>query len=507
MICASRSSTSRFSILLLLLTLTCGGARAVEFVGHMNLVEEPGLTIVAPATETDLWCRNSGGGPGFMRIMAVYDVPHEDRLDRLGSYEGFVRDRALPLIRANCDVEIDTLWLMMLRDSDQVRGVPRLFDIMIFDVGGDAPRYVEYRAIGSHQEWSDAQRAALAPAPERLPAIYEDDHIAVHPRERTWCREIGGSAPRQGGGLDLVYRVPHAQRDELFREHYGGDLGATVIEPLVKAQKCWPDVTVYFFREGESEHWNAYRFRNVEIGGIVRRQQFGVSERIPGPAQQARIDEFEAQADRLAWGRADCTGPFCDLPGGVYLQAVHDADADALRRFDTVVDAHVQRRYVEAFASLMEALTGEEARARFSLLLALSDTYLHDYGSGYGASCPDGLVDVESRHRLETYDLYSQYGMYMGQGGGEVFTAHYRIKPELLPLCERICDHFGGRTSQWVVNFLGHRGATLTMEGLAAMTDRFACDDPAVLRFERNLAALTAAYLDDRRAWFEAGAR
>lgn len=64
-----------------------------------------------------------------------------------------------------------------------------------------------------------------------------------------------------------------------------------------------------------------------------------------------------------------------------------------------------------------------------------------------------------------------QPGLYMGQGGGDVYTAHYRIKPSLMALCER------------------------------------ACDDPVVLRFERNLATLTGACLDGRRAWFEAPLR
>ncbi len=508
----SRLPRRRLAILVLMLGCITSFAHAVEFVGHMNLVEEPGLTIMAPATTHHDWCRNIGYGSGIVRIAAVYDVPHEDRLERLGSYEGFVRDRALPLIRANCDVEFETVWLLMFRATDHVRGRPSLFDVMVFDVAGAAPRYVEYRAGGALRAWSDAQRAALAPgaasepAHDELAAIYEDDSIAVYPREATWCTEIRGRAPAKGGGLNLVYRVPHAERGELFLEQYG-DLGTTVIEPLVKAQKCWPDVTVYLFREGETEHWDALRFRQVEVAGISPTYRFGVSERIPGPGAQARIDDFEEQAARLAWGGAACDGPFCDLPGGVYLQAVYDADVETLRGFDTSVNAHIQRRYVDAFASLTEALTGEEARARFSLLVALSDTYLHAYQSGYANSCPDGLIDVESRLRLETYDLYSQYGMYMGQGGGEVYTAHYRVKPSLMPLCERICDHFGGRTSRWIVNHLGHHGAELTMAGLAAMPERFACDDPVVLRFERNLATLTGAYLDDRQAWFEPGLR
>lgn len=500
----------RFPTLALILGWIASHAHAVEFVGHMNLVEEPGLTIMAPATSHHDWCQNIGYGKGIVRVAAVYDVPHEDRLDRLGSYEGFVRDRALPLIRANCDVAFETVWLLMYRDTDHVRGRPSLFDVMVFDVAGAAPRYVEYRVGAALRVWSEAQRAAMAPgaqsepAADRLAAIYQDDSIAVYPRERTWCTEIRGSAPTSGGGLNLIYKVPHAERDELFLERYG-DLGTTVIEPLVKASKCWPNVTVYLFREGETEHWDALRFEQVEVAGISPTYRFGVSERIPGPGAQARIDDFEAQAARLAWGGASCDGPLCDLPGGVYLQAVYDADLEALRRFDASVDGHVQRRYVDAFASLTEALTGEQPRARFSLLVVLSDTYLYDYQSGFANACPHGLVDVESRLRLETYDLYSQYGMYMGQGGGEVYTAHYRIKPSLMPLCERICDHFGGRTSRWVVNHLGHHGAELTMAGLAAMPERFACDDPVVLRFERNLAALTEAYLDDRRAWFDGG--
>ena len=40
----------RFPTLALILGWVASHAHAVEFVGHMNLVEEPGLTIMAPAT-------------------------------------------------------------------------------------------------------------------------------------------------------------------------------------------------------------------------------------------------------------------------------------------------------------------------------------------------------------------------------------------------------------------------------------------------------------------------
>lgn len=496
----------RYLTLTFILLLVCvgGQSKAVEFRRFMNLVEEPGLTIMAPGTTIDEWCENYGAGRGVIRVFAVYDVDHRQRLSRLGGdYQEFVQQRAMPLIQQHCDIQFDMVWLIMLRETDHDRGTPQIFDIMYFDVRDGRVFYSGYAPVAARQVWSQAEMDALAPTaadkmPSRLPdPLYSDDAVMIYARENTWCQRFREAPPPRGGGLDLVYQVPYERRHEVTNYSEVG-----VIERLVAEAQCIPQVLVYTYWPDQEEHWEKMKYERTSTYPDGR-PRLGITQRDAGPSLQAARDAYQQELDRYAWGGGDCDGQFCDLPGGQYLNAVFAADVDALKRFDVLVDTRIQRRYIEPLRSVFETVSGREVRSDFSLLVALADTYLYDYQST-AMACQDDLVPRQARHTLDTYDLYNLYGMYMGQGGGETFTANYLIKPEFASLCDRICDHLGGRTSNWIVNELGHRGAKLTFAGMKEIQSSYDCNDPVVLQFEANLIRLTEQYLREKTEWLGA---
>ena len=194
-------------------------------------------------------------------------------------------------------------------------------------------------------------------------------------------------------------------------------------------------------------------------------------------------------------------GAFCKLPGGAYLNAIHDGDFGIIQR----LDAHIRRTSLDA---VDEVMPGDESTYQMlsnfvptSLLPYLAKRYMYKYQSA-SQEC------FEPGHKVVTKELiiaggrsadmdYNGY-IIMGQDipDGRMATS-YDINPEFFTLCDSVCDPLGptGNTKlrlgfMTAKTLLTDEGRTMN-EGLDKVLFEHDCASPAVQQFERNLITLT----------------
>jgi len=204
----------------------------------------------------------------------------------------------------------------------------------------------------------------------------------------------------------------------------------------------------------------------------------------------------------ISWknGEVSCSGAFCDLPGGAYLHAVYRNDVELIKRFDSSIDSTVRKKL-----GAILSLSGDFGREpqNFSLLPALANAYLAARSYEVSSSCGDDLVRRTVMRKTPTYDMFDADGLYEGQGGGEMYRFTYVLKPELVPLCDSVCDHLGGRSERFALTSLGHGGATSTLGGIEELVAKQACSSSESTQFENNLASMTALYLGQQYHWLQ----
>ena len=244
--------------------------------------------------------------------------------------------------------------------------------------------------------------------------------------------------------------------------------------------------------------------RHVDWGAVLP-SDFGNDEAYTGLPILCGVPRPEAPVvdanPVVAWneGRPGCEGAFCGLAGGAYLQAVYENDVALVKRFDASVDRTVRQR-LGAVLSLAESL-GERPQS-FSLLPAVANAYLAAYTAHRDPSCGDEVTSRVVTHKNPTYDIWDRQGIYDGQAGGEEYRHTYLVKPSLDALCDRVCDHLGGRGEASALRSLGHAGAVATLAGVGELVEGHTCSSAEVDQFERNLASLTEAYWARRYDWF-----
>lgn len=355
---------------------------------------------------------------------------------------------------------------------------------------------------------------AADPPPGASPdPLYSDELITIYPLG-TWCHKDNKSSvtievETPEDGLAVVYTMEHAEQEKAFEAQYG-DFAKTVIHPLVKKHSCFEFAKAYFYKAGEQDAWKIelYRYKNVPFSS---EKAFGMADRYMSKAgfraeaiRNAPRRERMVKANKWLNGREACEGSFCEFEGGLYLNAIYAGDVKMIQYLDAQID-HAIQKYMAPFVSLASRLKKRGANPPpFSMLPILVDTYLYDYKDSFALQCNDDLVSTTRRWQNSSYVLYDQYGIYYGQGGGEVYTATYLIKPEFVPLCNKICDHLGGEASEWLIRSVGHMGARRTFIGLRELQrayGHYRCDSEEVLTFEKNLLELTQNYMADKKNW------
>lgn len=348
--------------------------------------------------------------------------------------------------------------------------------------------------------------AHLSPL-NRGKVLYEDDRITVYARENPWCLPLKHSRtrPSPNAGLDIVVPVSYSELHQWLKTHYEY-FEHKIIKPLIESS-CFPGSTVSakFYQKGKSAYLEevSYGFKKPKpqagyaYSSSPRPLVFTVVNRQPGLTREARLASISARkAEREVWN-SSCKGIFCWLHGGQYIQAIYDNNLNAIKKLDRKIDNAIT-------LWIRRNLGNDIANTKhqdYSLLPVIADTYLYQYQQYALYKCPDNLLQKTYLYKNPTFEMPDYDGLSMPDMGGEIDSATYVVPTELLPLCDKVCDAFGGNYDRLIINSLNVRPALGTIDGVHELLDEYRCDRPDVKQFEDNLARLTFAYLDNKHAW------
>lgn len=509
-----QNTTFCWAIALLLIALTSNAAQTEPTV----LYEQDGIAVkVSKAWQIEKWCKKEGMHTQSVNV--TYNVPHTERERLIGpSYEEFVRKIVYPSIIKKCgQIDLPKLTLSLLKAGEEDSS----WDHMVFTISGDGRTVVKtYYSASKEAEDSMTLEQIAALLPDQLgeprqftgKELYSDGKITIYAREDIWCSSWGKSGkiehPSKTSGIDVVFPVPVAELQDWLSEQYG-DFPAKVIKPLTKKAQCHSQPRAYFYRPGDSEYSELVSYGAVREGKYDA-PVFKVVSRHTGPTKEAILAEIQKKREALreklgAWG-GTCTGPFCNLNGGAYLHAIYANDVAAIKRMDKLVNVRLQQMVDNVLgtgemAQLMEKLRDKKAPdVKMSLLPILADNYFYAFQGIFSHQCNAREVSKVYEWTNTTYDTYLG-GTYTGQAGGEKVTATYVLRTEFVPLCDKVCNHMGGKAGRQSLRQINHRPSLLTLSGLDDMEDNYNCSDVAVRQFERNLISLTESYLDNKSTW------
>jgi hypothetical protein len=266
--------------------------------------------------------------------------------------------------------------------------------------------------------------------------------------------------PSSNAGLDIIVPVDYDALHGWLSKNYGR-FDLKVIKPLAD-EACFPgsDVNAKFYQDGETAYLESVRYGLKKSRSSFDAAQFAVLNRQAGPSREARLDVINKTKDiQDAWG-LPCEGPFCALPGGAYFQAILAGDKAAVQNMDNMIDQRVGLR--------------KSKKQDYSLLPVIADTYFYYYQISFMLGClNDGLVEKTYSYVNPTFEV-PDYGDYaMPDMGGKVDTASYILRPEFVPLCDKICDAYGGLYDREIVNVINFDAAKHTVDGVYKMSDLF----------------------------------
>ncbi len=483
---------------------------SADEIQYTVLYEKDGMTVgIHKSIPKEMWC---GVDITEKPIYAIYDVPHTERERLIGpSYEEFIRDIVYPSIIKHCgQIEVPKLSVRLNR-----AGNAGIWDVMTFAISGDGSTVVKtaYTAYEAEDSMTLEQIAALIPDQQGEPRqftgkeLYSDGKITIYAREDIWC--YGHKRyPSETSGIDVVFPVPIAELQEWLNKQYG-DFPTKVILPLVRKGECSSYPLAYFYRPGDSEYSELVRYDAIRERKYSQ-PEFKVASRSTGLTKEARLAAIRKKREALrakleAWGDT-CSGPFCNLDGGAYLHAIYANDVSAIKRMDLLVNIGLQEMADnvlgnDGMAQFMHKFRNNAAHgAKMSLLPILADNYFYAFQGIYSHQCNAREVSKVYEWTNATYDTYLG-GTYTGQGGGEKYSATYVLRTEFVPLCDRVCNHLGGKAGRQTLGRINHGPSLLTLSGLDDMSDHYICSDVAVRQFERNLISLTESYLDNKSTW------
>jgi len=512
--------------LVLLFTVPFSHARETD--RGTVIYEQEGLLVTVygwterPGQKLADFCSNSGRSVGYRssyNVTVAYNVPHKERTKLMTpSYTGFVKEKVYPgLIKTCGGINITEIYMTMRKIGEYTR--QDWSESMTFEIAdnGQSVTQTSYDPNPiAEANMSMEEITALMPsqtASGALPSqkhgkkLYQDDKLIVYAREDIWCfpKDRSKGTPGSNAGLDIIVPVSYSELKSWLRTHYG-NFDMKVIKPLAE-EACYPGGRIYakFYQAGQSAY-----LEEVSYGWQKSRPQIGifnpspsnvkhftVKSRTAGQTPDAKLTKIrKRKAERDVW-HEPCEGKFCILPGGAYLQAVHDGDHSALKRMDGRVDNAISRWLR---ASLGEAIAAKKHQD-YSLLPVIADTYFYSYQQGFMLSCPDNLYKKTYRYKNPTFEMPDYGDFSMPDMGGEIDSATYVVPQEFLPLCDRICDAFGGSKDRLPIKSLNIKPARATLNSVYEIFKEYRCDQNEIKHFEKNLIKLTEAYLKNKDSW------
>lgn len=209
--------------------------------------------------------------------------------------------------------------------------------------------------------------------------------------------------------------------------------------------------------------------------------------------------------------RTCAEGQFCDLPGGVYLNAIYAGDFDRIQALDkqvsdltagaigdmlpstgmTEVEQRVFKRTEQAQANQIMRNLFTNAFVPDSSLSGLAKRYMYRFQTTSRACFEPGHQVIEKEWIIPpSYTPDTDYNGFNIPGEvipGQRITASYDVNPEFIALCDRVCDAV---SPTGVPRSLIAASREISL-GLDRVMEENDCASPAVQRFEKNLIALT----------------
>ena len=344
-----------------------------------------------------------------------------------------------------------------------------------------------------HDKFQAAGNFAEAPDPEdfartRQP-LYSSGSLRVFPQRPDFCSHLD---------VDAVYRVNSENRDAAFGGSYREAIGRIVRE--IAYEKCEEPLTVSVrnYQVGDSEAWDRMSFqvrriRPLAFGG-ENEKYLELLDHFPGERAKAH-DEW---VGRNLLGPECVDGPFCDLPGGRYLNAIYRGNLDEVRQMD-----HIYEQSVKSY--LNSQLPGGDPdnpvnqffsavmnMEQIQLLRDSANKYMYSYAA-WGESCLEPGAQVYKFERTEPIIVETDEWGVTTRSGGEHYEAFYTLNPEFFGLRDQLGSAGGAKDSDHPANMPSMRQV---YRGIVTMKQEYGCRSAEVKEFERQLIALTNQVLE-----------
>lgn len=489
------------------------------------IYEQEGLLVTVygwterPGRKLADFCSGAGKSISYRsayNVNVTYNVQHKERTKLIApSYEGFVKEKIYPnLMRACGGVNITEINMSMSKIGEYTTQDWR--ETMTFDIADNGRSVTQtgyYPNRVAEANMSVEEIAAFMPpqsgsatpsSQKHGKELFNDGKVTIYAREDIWCASKDlKNQPSSTAGLDIIVPVSYSQLKSWLRTHYG-NFDYKVIKPLAD-KTCFPGGTIHakFYQDGQSAYledvsygWEKPRAR----GGLIdpySAKQFAVVSRVAGQTRDAKLAAIEQRKEELDVWNMPCQGKFCVLAGGAYFQAIHDGDYSALKRMDGIVDKAISR--------WLRRTVGESVANKkdqnYSLLPVIADTYFYNYQKGFMLRCSDDLMQKTYSYKNPTFEMPDYGDFAMPDMGGEIDYATYIVPRNFLPLCDKICDAYGGAQDRLPIESLNIKPARTTLNSVYQMSGKFQCNQKEIKRFETNLIRLTEEYLLNKRAW------
>ena len=382
--------------------------------------------------------------------------------------------------------------------------------------------------------------------------IFQKEGLRLHRSQVFSKKQFCSADPRTTyHEINVVYDLPHLQRLKRMGSSYKSFVKDTVIPAIVKTcgnqvnAKNLNLILIMHKMDQIVAHQDAMYFISRKNGITYTKYQPGDSrtnltqQQITAltPAYILKHKKAMAVAYRKknSWRYTKCQGAFCDLPGGLYLNAIYNNNIKLIKQIDNeisirnlnslkqesnrVLGPRGSEMLKKAMAHMKKMNKGrsnttvqdkiQKGLKNLSMLRYVADFYMyHPRGyNPFSMACKEKLVTRVKTHKSATYSIETAGGLYMGQGGGQITKTVYTVKPNFVKLCNRVCSPMGGDRNLSVKRLRqSSRVPDKILKGVIRLrSDVKYCKNSKLKRniaqFERNLIALTNRYLNTRTSW------
>lgn len=286
------------------------------------------------------------------------------------------------------------------------------------------------------------------------------------------------------------YTAPNEERDALFPSDYASFVENIIVPkirehcpgfPHTEGETVYQGVALIFVRktenytaETDSIYFEPRRYEELKSYGL------------------ASVNRAAREKEREKFMNSCPDGPFCELPGGDYLNSIYEGKTELV----TVLDNKLVYEDPDPVKQYLRKLGGSSR----PFLLAIAEHYMYQYqtqpGSCFAADSAELTVRTQDVELVEK-EVWS--GLETGRrttiGGSK---RSIRVNPEFRRLCGRLCSVNSHAAPAIWSNTVTRGGGDPILEGVERMMKDYDCNDPKVKQFERNLISLSSERLSQQ---------